>query len=276
MIDYCHAGGAPLDAGMIVFDLDDTLLRDDRTVSDETVQVMREAARRGIHIVPASGRAQASMQGVVERLGCVSCYISCNGGEIYAADHQPLQKVAFSTQEALDIAAFLEQEDCYFQVYAGDKFFYNKECGYAESYAQATLLSGQCVGKLTDFIHQPTAKVLAMDEPERIAKLLEKSRKVFAGRASVTCSKPYFLEFNPPEATKGNALVWCARHLDVDISRTIAFGDSLNDVSMLSAAGRGVAMKNAREDVLAMDFAVTHLTNDQDGVADYITKHILT
>ena len=58
------------------------------------------------------------------------------------------------------------------------------------------------------------------------------------------------------------------------MSETLAFGDSLNDVSMLEAAGTGIAMGNAREDVKPMGFP-TCLSNDQDGVARYIDEHIL-
>ena len=54
----------------------------------------------------------------------------------------------------------------------------------------------------------------------------------------------------------------------------VAFGDSLNDVSMLEAAGTGIAMGNAREDVKAMGFPICGC-NDEDGVARYIDEHIL-
>ena len=52
---------------------------------------------------------------------------------------------------------------------------------------------------------------------------------------------------------------------------TIAFGDSSNDLSMLHAAGIGVAMGNASEEVKAACEAVT-LSNDQDGVAAYLEQ----
>lgn len=51
----------------------------------------------------------------------------------------------------------------------------------------------------------------------------------------------------------------------------MAFGDSLNDVSMLRAAGHGVCMGNGREDVKRMGFAVCG-TNQEDGVARYIQR----
>ena len=113
-----------------------------------------------------------------------------------------------------------------------------------------------------------------MDTPERIAQLFQEARTIFAGRASLTCSKPYFLECNPLQATKGNALRWCGKHFGFGMEELLAFGDSLNDVSMLEAAGTGIAMGNAREDVKAMGFAVCS-TNEEDGVARYIEEHIL-
>ena len=130
------------------------------------------------------------------------------------------------------------------------------------------------MGDLTAFIRQPVTKLLMMDTPERIAELYAEARKLFDGRASMTCSKPCFLECNPLRATKGNALRWCADHFGFRMDELLAFGDSLNDVSMLEAAGVGVAMGNAREDVKAMGFPVCG-TNEEDGVARYIEEYIL-
>ena len=65
-----------------------------------------------------------------------------------------------------------------------------------------------------------------------------------------------------------------AEHLGLSSAETIAFGDSSNDLSMLRAAGVGVAMGNASEEVKASCDAVT-LTNDQNGVAVYLERHLL-
>ena len=110
--------------------------------------------------------------------------------------------------------------------------------------------------------------------PSRIAVLLQEAQSLFGSRASLTCSKPYFLECNPLKATKGNALRWCGEHFGFTMDELIAFGDSLNDVSMLEAAGTGVAMGNAREDVKALGFPQCR-AHDEDGVARYIDENIL-
>lgn len=258
----------------IAFDLDDTLLRDNLTLSEKTISVVRQAAAAGIRIIPASGRARESMRGFVEQLGCASCYISCNGAEVWSPESELLMQEMFPVELAHEIARFAAEKDCYAQTYAGECFYYNKEDFYARAYAKATMLTGVFVGNLEAFITQPTPKILLMDDAERVARLLIEARSRFEGRAAITCSKPWFLEFNPLKATKGNGLRWCAERFGFSLENTIAFGDSLNDVSMLSAVGRGIAMGNARDDVKALGFDVCG-TNEEDGVARYIEEHVL-
>jgi len=258
----------------IAFDLDDTLLRPDNTVSDYTVQVLHRAHERGIIILPASGRTRDSMFPTVERIGCASAFISCNGADIWTTDQELLMQELLPVELAHEVARFASDRGVYCQTYSPSRFYYSVENDYAVSYAQSSSLEGEYVGDLTAFIQQPVTKLLMMDTPQRIAELYQEARTLFAGRASLTCSKPYFLECNPLRATKGNALKWCAGHFGFDMSELLAFGDSLNDVSMLEAAGTGIAMGNAREDVKAMGFPLCG-SNAEDGVARYIDEHIL-
>ncbi len=258
----------------IAFDLDDTLLRSDGTVSDYTVDVLHRAAKQGIRIIPASGRTRDSMWKTVQRVGCASCFIACNGADVWTPERELLMQELLPVDLAHEVAAFAAERGIYCQTYAVDRFFYTVENEYATSYAKMSSLPGECVGDLTRFIQRPVTKLLMMDSPERVAELLEEARGLFAGRATMTCSKPYFLECNPLKATKGNALRWCGAHFGFGMDELLAFGDSLNDLSMLEAAGTGVAMANAREDVKALGFA-TCASNDEDGVARYIETNIL-
>ena len=258
----------------IAFDLDDTLLRPNTTVSDYTVEILQRAAARGITILPASGRTRDSMWPAVSRIGCASAFISCNGADIWTPDRQLLSQELLPVELAHEVARFAADRGVYCQTYSPSRFFYSVENDYASSYAQSSSLAGEYVGDLTAFIRQPVTKLLMMDTPERVAQLYREAKTIFAGRASLTCSKPYFLECNPLQATKGNALRWCGKHFGFGMEELLAFGDSLNDVSMLEAAGTGIAMGNAREDVKAMGFAVCS-TNEEDGVARYIEEHIL-
>ena len=258
----------------IAFDLDDTLLRSDMTVSDYTVDVLHRARERGIVILPASGRTRDSMFPTVQRIGCADAFISCNGADIWTTERELLMQELLPVDLAHEVARFASARCIYCQTYSPDRFFYSVENEYAAAYASVSSLEGEYVGDLTTFIQRPVTKLLMMDTPERIAELYAEARSIFADRASLTCSKPHFLECNPLKATKGNALRWCAQHFSFSMEELVAFGDSLNDVSMLEAAGTGIAMGNARDDVKALGFPVCR-TNDEDGVARYIDEHIL-
>lgn len=259
----------------IAFDLDDTLLRPDGSISAYTVDVLTRAHERGIRIIPASGRTIGSMHRAVPPIvHLASALASCNGSEVFSPDGTLLMQELLPVPLAHEVASFAAERGVYCQTYGADRFYYTVENEWAASYARLTSLEGECVGDLTAFIDHPVTKLLMMDEPERVASLLMEAQAIFAGRASFTCSKPYFLECNPLRATKANALRWCATHFGFAMEELVAFGDSLNDVSMLEAAGTGVAVANAREDVKALGFPLCR-ANSEDGVAHYIEENIL-
>ncbi len=259
----------PMAVQAIAFDLDDTLLRDDRTISADTVEVLRQAAARGVRVIPASGRTRDSMKGFVAALGCASCFIACNGAEVWGTDLRLWHQELLDAETARSVVRFAQERSCYCQSYAEDCFYFNRQDAWAEQYAVSSSLRGVYTPDLLAWLDHPVTKVLLMAEPADIAQMMKEATTTFGDQVSLTCSKPYFLEVNPPLASKGNALAYCAKRLGFDMARTVAFGDSLNDVSMLQAAGRGVAMANAREDVKAMGFDVCG-SNENDGVAGYV------
>ena len=82
------------------------------------------------------------------------------------------------------------------------------------------------------------------------------------------------LEINASSATKGRALMWLADYLKIDREATMALGDGGNDLSMIQAAGIGVAMVNGLEEVKAAADFIT-MSNDEDGVAAAVEKFVL-
>ena len=259
----------------IAFDLDDTLLRPDNSISPYTADVLRRAHEAGVRIIPASGRTFGSMlKAVPPILHLADCLVSCNGSEVWTSTGEILMQELLPVPLAHEVAAFAAERGVYCQTYAPDRFFYTVENEWAASYAKLSSLEGECVGDLTAFIRKPVTKLLMMDDPARVAELLREAQAIFGGRASLTCSKPYFLECNPLKATKANALAWCAEHFGFKMDELLCFGDSLNDVSMLRAAGTGVCVANAREDVKALGFPLCR-ANSEDGVAHYIEENIL-
>ena len=90
----------------------------------------------------------------------------------------------------------------------------------------------------------------------------------------ITSSLYNNLEINASSATKGRALMWLADYLKIDREATMALGDGGNDLSMIQAAGIGVAMVNGLEEVKAAADFIT-MSNDEDGVAAAVEKFVL-
>ena len=84
-----------------------------------------------------------------------------------------------------------------------------------------------------------------------------------------------YLEIIPRGLSKGNVLVQLAQRLGIPIENTVAAGDAANDLSMLRAAGIGVAMCNGTDEAKAAADAVTCRDNNHDGIAEIIEKYLV-
>ncbi len=96
----------------------------------------------------------------------------------------------------------------------------------------------------------PPDKLLVLTEPDDAPALVPVFRERWAGRLAVTISQPGYVEITAPDATKRAALEFLAREWLLDVSRTVACGDGLNDLDMLEWAGFAVAMAEADARVL--------------------------
>jgi hydroxymethylpyrimidine pyrophosphatase-like HAD family hydrolase len=90
----------------------------------------------------------------------------------------------------------------------------------------------------------------------------------------VTNSHPCNLEINPIGISKASGIEEVCRLIGISMSEVVAMGDSLNDMAMIKAAGLGVAMGNAQEELKAAADLVT-VTNNEHAVAKIIREHIL-
>ncbi|MEA4929063.1 MAG: Cof-type HAD-IIB family hydrolase [Candidatus Limiplasma sp.] len=257
----------------IVSDLDDTLLNPSSKLSPYTVQVLRQAAARGVRVIPASGRAAYSMRPFVEELGTGLPYIACNGAQLIGTDHQPFENHFLSPEQGRALIRYLRERGQYMQCYRDAHFYYEQACGASERYQRSTGMQGIAVGDLEAFLDFPTPKILCVAEPVVVAELYPAIQAAFP-ELGFTISKPYFLEAQPRDINKGTALRTLAAQLGLTPERTLVFGDSLNDVEMLQYAVHSVAMGNARDEVKR---AVRHVcaTNAEDGVARFVQAHVL-
>lgn len=258
----------------IVSDMDDTLLNDDCKLSDYTIDVLRRCTERGIRVIPASGRAMDSMLPYLRQLN-TGCYaIGCNGAQLIAPDLTLYSCQQFDAELAREICIFMEDNGLYVQVYKDNYFYYAEDCDIARQYKNSSGMKGKAVGDLRSFLTFPTPKVLGVTHPEVVEKLLPIAKERFAGRVAFAVSKPYFLEAEPPQVSKGNALRQLSDLIGLVPERTLVFGDSLNDLSMLAYTPNSVAMENGRPEVKEAARYICR-PNHEHGVARFIEDYVL-
>ena len=89
----------------------------------------------------------------------------------------------------------------------------------------------------------------------------------------ITASTRNNMELNIASAHKGRSLERLAEHLGFTLANCMAFGDGMNDLTMVEAAGVGVAMENAVDAVKHVADVVTS-SNDDDGVAKALAARL--
>lgn len=275
-----------MDIRLIALDLDGTLLTTDKKLTEHTINVLSRAAERGVHIVPATGRSLTGLTPKVKELPFIRYAITVNGAAVWDMERPALiAKQAFATEQAVKLWDFISgyhtmQDACIDGVARMAPEYYNKveefmpdEPGrrLVRSTRRPTERLGELVADGKNSVEKFNLFFRADAEEKR-----QQAREALARfpGLSVTSSLGNNLEINHIDATKGKGLLSLAAHLSLSPEQTMAFGDGENDISMLAAAGLGVAMENAAEDVKAAADLVT-LSNDEEGVAYSIEKYVL-
>lgn len=263
---------------MIVLDMDDTLLRDDHTISPRTKKALLDAQQAGVKVVLASGRPTYAMVDVAKELELDkygSFILSFNGGRItdYRTNEEVYAK-ALSKETMHEMIDISKREDVYIHTYIGNDIVTEKNNPYTLIEKEITAMEIVEVSSLKDAVTEPVVKALMLEEPEKLALVEKKLQQEFAGKLSIMRSKPFFLEVTENGVDKGQSLDYLIQQLGIKQEEVIAMGDSYNDVSMIKFAGLGVAMGNAPQDIKDLANHVTE-TNMNDGVAIVVEEFIL-
>jgi len=124
-------------------------------------------------------------------------------------------------------------------------------------------------------IEEDIYKVLFYDEKSKLDDFKTKMPQILLKRFGIVKSHDQLLEIFHKEGSKGHALEILAKLLEVPQEAIIAFGDEENDMTMIKYAGLGIAMGNAKPDVLAVAKAIT-LSNEFEGVAVAVDKYVFS
>jgi Cof subfamily protein (haloacid dehalogenase superfamily) len=276
----------------IASDMDGTLLTATQKITDENIEAIKAAQKKGVEVVIATGRSYFEASFVLEETG-ISCPIICaNGAEVRAADGKVVSSNPLDKDLAKKAAYILIQNNVYFEVYT-NQGTYTVDEDRGVSIIVDIFLSGNPEADIDEvtkaaeerfkkgLVHKVNSydelfnheehqiyKLLAFSfEPDFLASAKEDLLQL-EGMA-VSSSGDENLELTSVNAQKGIALEAFVKEKGISLLETMAIGDNYNDLSMFKRAGRSVAMGNADEIIKAQCDAVTS-TNEDSGVAKAI------
>ncbi|MGN0346990.1 MAG: Cof-type HAD-IIB family hydrolase [Lachnospiraceae bacterium] len=264
-------------------DLDGTLLNDKKEITPQTFAAITKWMEAGNILALSSGRPLGSILEVIENskigwnadAGVYSSNlyaIAFNGGLIYhVASKTKLAQDNLNAQQIADIISIAFDEGVFCQAYDDTSILIPYDGPEIQHYRKTVHLPVKILPNFQQYACDQSCKILCIDlqHPEKLLRVADRMKEIHGD--SVTCvkSNPFLLEVFPATAGKGNAVHVLCKLLGIPISQSYAAGDEQNDISMLEAAGCGIAMQNAVDLVKNSADVVTKTNNNEDGLLPF-------
>lgn len=278
----------------IATDMDGTLLNSAQQITEENKAAILKAKEQGVEVVVATGRSYDEAMFVLREAGLQLPAICVNGAEVRSPDGEVVATNPLSKAQAKEAARILNEKEIYFEVYTNQGTFTddrdkgitvivdifssaNPEApvdvilkGAEERFEKGLVHVVDSYDELFDNDEHQIYKFLAFSFDDVKQAEGREALSVIEGLA-LSSSGHSNIEITSEKAQKGIALEAFVKERGLEMSETMAIGDNENDLSMLTSAGRAVAMGNAGFAIQAECDVVTS-TNDESGVGKAILE----
>ena len=253
---------------ILLFDLDGTLLRNDKTLSEYTLETLSKCKKCGHLIGISTSRSEQNCLSFLREMK--PDILISSGGALVRVNEKIICSSFFSvieTKNFIESARKLCGIDCEITVDTLDAHYWNYKTDPKE---QDKSWGNSIYTDFTDFKCEALKICVEISKPNLAQKLCEH----FSELDSQHFSDSDWYKFTKSGITKEKAIVAVCEACHADVSEIVAFGDDYADIGMLKICGTGVAMENAIQEVkdIADDIA---LSNEEDGVATYLKKWII-
>ncbi|WP_049945845.1 Cof-type HAD-IIB family hydrolase [Butyrivibrio sp. LC3010] len=261
-------------------DLDGTLLTNDKKVSPATMDALVKFTAAGNHFAINTGRGLDSAMFAQRENNLFfpgSYLVAYNGSQIYDCD---AKKDVYRTGVPFDLVpkifSLAKEYGIHCHTYNDTHLVSPAEDDELEFYRHVIKTPYIITEDICSALSDVPCKIIGIELHDRakIERFKDAVMEMAGDRLTLLFSNQYYLEIFNSEAGKGSAVKRLADHLGIPIENTIAAGDEENDISMIEAAGLGVAMLNAVEMVKDVADVITKSDNNHDGLVPIILDNI--
>ncbi len=240
---------------LIASDLDGTLYNNKTQISNENINAINELCEHGILFVPSSGRTMSEMPSTLRENPDIRYYIYSNGAaaidthtgeKILMCMSQSVVGKVLDTLYSFKTHVTLRHDGiCYIDANfqkESDYQFYNVHDVHKRVITEFAVLKDNFKDFVYSLDNVEVMSIFFNSESE-----MQQCKKQLATIEGIVVadSWPYNLEIFSKSAGKGAALTALAKKLGISLEQTIGVGDSGNDLSLVKAAGLGLAVDNA-------------------------------
>lgn len=262
---------------IIFSDIDGTLLNADRDLSEYTVHTIRKLSESQIPFILISSRMPAAMRHLQKKMDIEHLpLISYNGGLILV-DGKTVSSTEIPIEILDQVAVFNEGYNIHLSLFHNDEWYVPADDFWTRREINNTKVNPEFKSN-RKVIEQWKAedkgahKIMAMGSEENIDQIRDFLIENFSEDLHLYRSKPSYLEIAPKAISKLTAIEHLLKnHFKLPLSQTMAFGDNYNDIEMLKGVGMGIAVGNAKPEVLEIAHMVT-TSGKEDGVAKSISE----
>lgn len=270
---------------IIAVDMDGTLLKDDKHISDYNLSMIEKAKEKGAKFVISSGRIPSGLKFYEATVSKNQPMICCNGAIILNENKNIIHSNPIYKENAFKVIDILkEHKDTYFHFYNNGvmcseqfKFSTKRFYDFNKKIDKEFRIDIKIVENSKEYISSIKTnidKIVVIDEDLEYLEILRKRIDSIPG-IETTKSDIDNIEVVSQGASKGNALKILAKHYGISIEECIAIGNDENDISMIKCAGLGVAVDNARDMIKNTADFVTENDNNNGAVGEVIEKFVL-
>jgi Cof subfamily protein (haloacid dehalogenase superfamily) len=269
-------------ATLYVTDLDGTLIRDDLTLSSESRADLYALLAEGAPITVASARSVTSIRAILGDIPFTLPIVEFNGAflseyrtgrhEIVNAVPAPLAREVFEAMRAADCTPYVSAFDGERDLVLYDTIANE---GMAAYFAERVAFKDERLRRVDDL-------AVRLDGSTVCLTVIERAGRIDALHASLASAFPHgvvltsydyryfpgwkFFTVHDRRATKDQAIAALRASRGLERHELVVFGDDVNDIGMLKAADRPIAMANAKPEVKALACEVIGTNNDDSVV----------
>lgn len=264
----------------IVFsDIDGTLLNNDRILSEATIKQFKRI-KDSVPVILISSRMPSAMIHL-QKMAAIEHFpiIAYNGGLILV-DNKVVSSNEIGHSILKEIIDFNTKTNVHLSLYNTNDWYVPELDYWAKREINNTkttpqVLANEKVFQLWQTEKKGAHKIMCMGDIDAIDTLHHFLEENFNASLHLYRSKSTYIEIAPAVISKKTAVQYLLDHVYTNLSfeNVVAFGDNYNDIEMLNAAGFGVAVANAKKEVLAVSNYSTK-AGAYDGVAHFIKNNI--